>query len=82
VFQGVAAEFIVLGALAGLLASAGATAVGFVLARQVFDLKYSPDPWIWIVGVVGGATLVGVAGLLAARSVVSRPPLQALRADG
>jgi putative ABC transport system permease protein len=82
VFQGVAAEFIVLGALAGLLASAGATAVGFVLARQVFDLRYSPDPWIWVVGVIGGATLVGVAGLLAARSVVSRPPLQALRADG
>jgi putative ABC transport system permease protein len=82
VFQGVAAEFIVLGALAGLLAAAGATAVGFVLARQVFDLQYSPDPWTWVVGVLGGATLVGVAGLLAARSVVTRPPLHALRADG
>ena len=82
VFQGVAAEFIVLGALAGLLAAAGATGVGFVLARRVFDLQYSPDPWIWVVGVLGGATLVGVAGLLAARSVVTRPPLQALRADG
>jgi putative ABC transport system permease protein len=81
VFQGVAAEFIVLGALAGLLASAGATAVGFVLARQVFDLQYSPNPWIWVVGVLGGATLVGVAGLLAARSVVTHPPMQALRAD-
>ncbi len=82
VFQGVAAEFIVLGALAGLLAAAGATAVGYVLARQVFDLKYSPDPWIWVIGVLGGAALVGIAGLLAARSVVTRPPLQALRADG
>jgi putative ABC transport system permease protein len=82
VFQGVAAEFIVLGALAGLLAAAGATAVGFVLARRVFDLQYSPDPWIWVIGVLGGATLVGVAGLLAARSVVTRPPLSALRADG
>ena len=82
VFQGVAAEFIVLGALAGLLAAAGATGVGFVLARRVFDLQYSPDPWIWVVGVLGGATLVGIAGLLAARSVVTRPPLQALRADG
>ena len=82
VFQGVAAEFIVLGALAGLLAAAGATAVGYVLARQVFDLQYSPDPWVWVVGVLGGAALVGVAGLLAARSVVTRPPLQALRVDG
>jgi putative ABC transport system permease protein len=82
VFQGVAAEFLVLGALAGLLASAGATGVGWVLARRVFDLPYSPDPWVWVVGIVGGALLVGVAGLLAARSVVTHPPMQALRAGG
>jgi putative ABC transport system permease protein len=82
VFQGVAAEFIVLGALSGLLAAGGATAVGWLLARRVFDLQYSPDPWVWLVGVLGGASLVGIAGLLAARSVVSHPPMQALRAGG
>ncbi len=81
VFQGVAAEFIVLGALAGLLAAAGATAVGYLLAKQVFDLQYSPDPRVWLVGIVGGAVLVGTAGILAARSVVSQPPMRALRAD-
>ena len=32
-------------------------------------------------GIVGGAVLVGTAGILAARSVVSHPPMQALRAD-
>ena len=31
--------------------------------------------------IVGGAVLVGTAGILAARSVVSHPPMQALRAD-
>jgi putative ABC transport system permease protein len=82
VFQGVAAEFLVLGALAGVLAAAGATGVGWVLARRIFDLEYRPDPWMWVVGVAGGAILVGVAGLLAARSVVSHPPMQALRQDG
>ena len=81
VFQGVAAEFIVLGALAGLLAAAGATGVGYVLATEVFDLKYSPNAWVWIIGIVGGATLVGSAGVLAAWSVVTQPPLQALRAN-
>ncbi len=81
VFQGVAAEFIVLGALAGLLAAAGATAVGYLLAQQVFDLQYSPDPWVWLIGIAGGAAMVGSAGILAARSVVSHPPMQALRAD-
>ncbi|MDH4313107.1 MAG: FtsX-like permease family protein, partial [Gammaproteobacteria bacterium] len=81
VFQGVAAEFIVLGALAGLLAAAGATAVGYLLAKQVFDLQYSPDPRVWLIGIAGGAVLVGSAGILAARSVVSHPPMQALRAE-
>ncbi len=81
-FEGVAAEFLVLGALAGLLASGGATAVGYVLAHNVFDLPYTPDPKVWLVGIVGGAALVGGAGLLAARSVVTHPPMWALRADG
>ncbi len=81
VFQGVAAEFIVLGALAGLLAAAGATGVGYLLATRVFDLQYAPNPWVWIIGVLGGAVLVGTAGIVAARSVVSHPPMQALRAS-
>jgi putative ABC transport system permease protein len=79
VFQGLAAEFTVLGTLSGLLASAGATLGGYLLAREVFDLKYSPDPLVWIVGIFGGALLVGAAGVLAARSVVTHPPAETLR---
>jgi putative ABC transport system permease protein len=79
VFQGVAAEFTVLGMLSGLLAAAGATLGGYLLARQVFDLKYSPDPDVWVVGILGGALLVGTAGVLAARSVVTHPPISTLR---
>jgi putative ABC transport system permease protein len=78
VFQGVASAFLVLGALSGLLAAAGATGVGWLLATEVFDLKYAPNPWVWVVGVIGGALLVGTAGILAARSVVAQPPLKAL----
>jgi putative ABC transport system permease protein len=79
VFQGVAAEFVVLGVLSGVLAATGATVAGYFLAREVFSLKYTPDPWVWVVGVVGGALLVGVAGILAARSVVTQPPMTILR---
>lgn len=79
VFKGVAAEFTALGLLAGILASAGATLAGFFLAREIFNLKYSPDPAVWVVGIVGGAVLVGVAGVLAARSVVTQPPVSTLR---
>jgi putative ABC transport system permease protein len=79
VFQGVAAEFTVLGLLAGLLAAAGATVAGYFLAREVFNLEYSPDPWVWVFGIAGGALLVGGAGVLAARSVVTQPPAATLR---
>jgi putative ABC transport system permease protein len=79
VFRGVAAEFTALGVLSGLLAALAATGVGWVLARQVFDLQYSPDPRVWLVGIAGGALLVGAAGVLAARSVVTHPPIATLR---
>jgi putative ABC transport system permease protein len=79
VFQGVAAEFTALGLLAGLLAAAGATVVGYFLAREVFNLDYAPDPRVWLVGVFGGAALVGLAGVLAARSAVTQPPVETLR---
>ncbi len=79
VFKGVAAEFVALGLLSGILAAAGATIAGYFLAREIFSLRYSPDPAVWIVGVVGGALLVGVAGMLAARSVVTQPPVSTLR---
>ena len=79
VFQGLAAEFTVLGLLAGLLAAAGATVAGFFLAREVFNLDYSPAPTVWLVGILGGALLVGSAGLLATRSVVTHPPVATLR---
>ena len=57
----------------------GATVAGYVLAKEVFSLKYTPDPWVWVIGIVGGAVLVGTAGVLAARSVVTQPPMATLR---
>jgi putative ABC transport system permease protein len=53
--------------------------VGYYLAREVFNLQYAPDPWVWVVGVIGGAFLVGIAGVLAARSAVTQPPVETLR---
>jgi putative ABC transport system permease protein len=79
VFKGVAAEFISLGLLSGLVAAAGASAAGYLLAREIFNLKYVPDPTVWFAGIVGGAALVGISGVLAARSVVTQPPVTTLR---
>jgi putative ABC transport system permease protein len=79
ILQGVAVEFTALGALAGLLASFGATGIGYVLADQVFKLDYTINPLHWIVGLVAGSLIVGVTGTLATRKAVAEPPVTVLR---
>ncbi|HEY5263707.1 MAG TPA: FtsX-like permease family protein [Steroidobacteraceae bacterium] len=79
VLQGVAAEFSALGFLSGTLAAFGATGIGWILARRLFSLEYTPDPWVWAVGLVCGTALVGLSGTLATRSVVNTPPIVTLR---
>jgi len=73
------AEFLVLGALAGLLAAAGATATGYVLADRVFQIPFSWSPLLWVTGISGAAVCVAVAGWLGTRSTLRQPPLAALR---
>jgi putative ABC transport system permease protein len=81
VLKGVAAEFAALGFLSGTLAAFGASAIGWVLAHRLFSLHYELDPWVWVVGLVCGTLLVGVAGTLATRRVVNTPPIVTLRDD-
>jgi putative ABC transport system permease protein len=81
VLQGVAAEFSALGFLSGTLAAFGATGVGWILARRLFSLHYTLDPWVWVVGLVCGTLLVGLSGTLATRRVVNTPPILTLRDD-
>jgi len=79
VLAGVASEFTALGMLAGVLAAIGATLAGWLLAREIFDLEYTIDPWVWVIGLAAGAVIVGGAGTLAARGVVNHPPISTLR---
>jgi putative ABC transport system permease protein len=79
VLRGVAAEFTTLGLLSGMLAAMGATAAGYFIARELFDIEYSIDPLVWLIGLVSGALLVGISGTLATRSVVNHPPAATLR---
>jgi len=79
VLAGVASEFTALGMLAGVLAAIGATVAGWLLATEVFDLEYTIDPWVWVIGLVAGAVIVGGAGTFAARNVINHPPISTLR---
>ncbi len=78
--QALLAEFAVLGGVAGLLAGAGASLIGWTLARQVFRIDYLPAPGPVLVAVLLGAAGVLAGGWLGTRGLMSRPPLASLRA--
>jgi len=81
VLQSTLAEFTTLGALAGLLAAVGASFAGHFVAERVLEVPYGFDLSVLVVGIGGGALLVGASGWLATRSVVNQPPLSTLRAE-
>lgn len=76
---GLLAEFALLGLLAGLLAAFAASAAGLVLARQVFQLSYTVNPMLWLIGPLAGALGIGLFGFLGTRRVLNVPPLTTLR---
>jgi putative ABC transport system permease protein len=76
------AELLGVGALAGLLASGAAMAVGWLLARYVFEFAWAPSPWVPLVGALAGALLALMAGWWGLREVLRRPVLQTLRRAG
>jgi putative ABC transport system permease protein len=83
VLESVAAEFTMLGLLAGALAAICSGTVGHLLATRVFSIP-SSLPLIFKVaawGLLAGALLVGITGTWAARSVVNYPPIATLRQE-
>jgi putative ABC transport system permease protein len=77
-----ATEFAVIGALAGVFAAAGASALGYVLALKVLNLPYQVDPQVWLIGLTAGVLGVVTAGMLFTRRVLATPPLASLRQVG
>lgn len=73
------AEMLCLGGLAGLLAAMGAAAIGWALARFAFEFDYVVTPWVFILGVGGGAACALIGGWMGLRSVLRTPPLTSLR---
>ncbi len=73
------AELMGVGLLAGFLASCVAVAVGWALARYVFDFTWTAPLWVPLAGSVAGAVLALAAGWWGLRSVLSRPVVSTLR---
>jgi putative ABC transport system permease protein len=73
------AELLGVGALAGVLASLAAMAVGWALARYAFEFNWNPQPWVPLAGGVAGALLALAAGWWGLREVLRRPVIETLR---
>jgi putative ABC transport system permease protein len=72
-------EFALLGLIAGLLAAATASIGGYLIAKRLLEISYTPDPVLWASGIAVGVLLVCLAGFLATRSALSKPPMETLR---
>lgn len=77
--KGLWSEFIALGVLAGLLASACAEIAMGLIAQHLFELPLRPHPWLWLVLPPVGALLVGTSGWLTTRHITRVPPMQSMR---
>lgn len=73
------AELLGVGALAGVLASLAAMAVGWALARYVFEFDWNPAFWVPLAGGAAGAALSLAAGWWGLRDVLRRPVVETLR---
>ena len=78
--QALLVELAVVGGIAGLIAATGASVLGWLLARQVFQLDLAFEPWLPILATFGGALLAVLTGWFAVGRLLQTPPLLALRA--
>jgi putative ABC transport system permease protein len=74
-----AGEFIVIGAVAGLVAAIGATVVGWALAHQVLHIPYTISPAVWVIGLLSGMLTVTLAGLAGTRRLLGTAPMTVFR---
>jgi putative ABC transport system permease protein len=72
-------EFLAMGALAGILATLGAAAIGQILARRVFELDLPPSAALWVAGPVAGIALLSLNAWLSSRKVLRASPALTLR---
>ena len=72
-------EFLAMGLIAGLLAAAGAGAIGQLLAWRVFELDLPASPELWIAGPIAGLALLSLNAWISARKVLRASPALTLR---
>jgi len=74
-----AGEFAALGLISGLVAAIASTVLAGVIALQVLDLPWTPDPRLAATGALVGVVVALLAGLWATRRILDAPPSVTLR---
>lgn len=67
-------EFVLFGALSGLLAAAGAELSSYWLNVRIFELSWKPAFWLWLALPLTGVLLVGCFGWLGINRVIRQSP--------
>ena len=73
------AEFLAMGAIAGVLATIGAAIIGQILARRVFELDLPPSAGLLIAGPLAGLVLLSLNAWISSRKVLRASPALTLR---
>jgi putative ABC transport system permease protein len=76
-----AVEYGLIGAVAGVIGSAGALALSWAVGRFVLDLPLEAVPGPLVIGIMSASALVTVVGVGASLDVLRRKPLATLRAE-
>ncbi|MEJ2761979.1 MAG: FtsX-like permease family protein, partial [Gammaproteobacteria bacterium] len=79
ILAGLAAEFLCLGLLTGILAAFAATLVEATLAQYVFKMDVVVNPLVWLIAPLVCTAVITVFGLAGTRRVLRTPPLAVLR---
>jgi putative ABC transport system permease protein len=74
-------EFLILGAVAGLMGSLLATGFSSLLLKRFFEGQFRFDPLATAIAVAVTALIANTAGWLASFRVLGRKPLEALREE-
>ena len=77
----VAAEYLTLGLLAGVIGAGGALVLSWAVCRFVFTIDWHPTPGLMVIGALTTTLLVTVIGVVASLDVLRKKPLATLRAE-
>ena len=73
------AEFLAMGALAGVLGTLGAAIIGQIVATKVFDIDLPPSLALLVAGPLAGLALLSLNAWLSSRKVLRASPALTLR---